>query len=610
MVFVNMDGTNDDDLDEHVPADKTFRVAFIHPDLGIGGAERLVVDAALGLQDLGHDVEIITSHHDPNHCFEPTRDGSLKVHHAKTSLPRHLIGALHLPMAIARQLSLFFQLMVALIAFRFPGSVPGFLYRRLTSLPPIQEYDLYIVDQLSTCVPLLRIFTATRVLFYCHFPDKDVGTSIARQKAIERGHSGPGIIRALYRIPFDFLEEMTMSTSDKLLVNSEFTSQQFQKTFYRLARVPRVIYPGINLGESSHEHVDRALHKLEEAEKKEGSSELGVPSVKQAIRSMIKTNDRPTLVSINRFEAKKNIALAVDTFVQVQKEFAAQGHAIKLRLVLGGGYDYRLRDNILTLKELQAQCEKHGLPHLTLFYNRASPHEPPASAPPAREMTNASVIFLPSIPYALLTNLLMHPSSRALLYTPTEEHFGIVPLEAMAVGLPVLATNSGGPMESVVDLHVRKERQTSDQGLSYANPSGTGLLRRATPKLWAQATMDLLQLTGEQRTQLGRNARARVQEKFSRQSMSRQFERCLWEVHAMGAVRPDEGLTQWTIAVAMFVIMMTAYIFFARYANAKQHEGIRTVRSAQLKLRQMQHELEAKQKAFDVSAAASASGTA
>lgn len=55
--------------------DRTFRIAFIHPDLGIGGAERLIVDAAVGLQNLGHDVEIFTSWHDPNHCFDQTKDG-------------------------------------------------------------------------------------------------------------------------------------------------------------------------------------------------------------------------------------------------------------------------------------------------------------------------------------------------------------------------------------------------------------------------------------------------------------------------------------------------------------------------------------------------------
>ena len=80
-----------------------MRIAFIHPDLGIGepspalpmtgshlsartdafatsigGAERLIVDAAVGLQKRGHDVEIFTSHHESGptgRSFEETRDG-------------------------------------------------------------------------------------------------------------------------------------------------------------------------------------------------------------------------------------------------------------------------------------------------------------------------------------------------------------------------------------------------------------------------------------------------------------------------------------------------------------------------------------------------------
>lgn len=50
-------------------------IVFFHPDLGIGGAERLVVDAAVGLQDLGHKVTIFTSYRDVNHCFDEARDG-------------------------------------------------------------------------------------------------------------------------------------------------------------------------------------------------------------------------------------------------------------------------------------------------------------------------------------------------------------------------------------------------------------------------------------------------------------------------------------------------------------------------------------------------------
>lgn len=51
------------------------RIVFVHPDLGIGGAERLVIDAAVGLQSRGHQVTILTSYRDPNHCFEEARDG-------------------------------------------------------------------------------------------------------------------------------------------------------------------------------------------------------------------------------------------------------------------------------------------------------------------------------------------------------------------------------------------------------------------------------------------------------------------------------------------------------------------------------------------------------
>ena len=46
---------------------------------------------------------------------------------------------------------------------------------------------------------------------------------------------------------------------------------------------------------------------------------------------------------------------------------------------------------------------------------------------------------------------LMRNVCHALLYTPSGEHFGIVPLEAMHCRLPVVAVNDAGPKESVAD---------------------------------------------------------------------------------------------------------------------------------------------------------------
>ena len=39
--------------------------------------------------------------------------------------------------------------------------------------------------------------------------------------------------------------------------------------------------------------------------------------------------------------------------------------------------------------------------------------------------------------------------SIGLLYTPSHEHFGLVPIEAMYMGCPVIACGSGGPLETV-----------------------------------------------------------------------------------------------------------------------------------------------------------------
>ena len=60
-------------------AEKKKTVVFFHPDLGIGGAERLVVDAAVALQKRNYNVVVYTSHCDPKHCFEEARDGTSEL---------------------------------------------------------------------------------------------------------------------------------------------------------------------------------------------------------------------------------------------------------------------------------------------------------------------------------------------------------------------------------------------------------------------------------------------------------------------------------------------------------------------------------------------------
>ena len=60
------------------------------------------------------------------------------------------------------------------------------------------------------------------------------------------------------------------------------------------------------------------------------------------------------------------------------------------------------------------------------------------------------------------------------LYTPPSEHFGIVPVEAMCCGTPVVAVNNGGPTESI-------RHQT------------TGFLADPTPEAFAEGVLYCLQ---------------------------------------------------------------------------------------------------------------------
>ena len=84
-----------------------------------------------------------------------------------------------------------------------------------------------------------------------------------------------------------------------------------------------------------------------------------------------------------------------------------------------------------------------------------------------------------------------------MLYTPQNEHFGIVPLEAMAARRPVVACNTGGPTESVAD-------------------GVTGFLCDPTPAAFADAMLKLLQPGVADA--LGLQARRHVEERFSRRA--------------------------------------------------------------------------------------------
>lgn len=431
-------------MSETVNKTKKLKIAFVHPDLGIGGAERLVVDAAVGLQEQGHEVIIYTSHCDKNHCFEELKTGLLRVEVFGDELPTNFFGKFFIVFANLRQLYLVLQLI---------------LNRKVNS------HDLFIIDQLSTCLPFLHVFSSAKLMFYCHFPDQLLALRSS-------------IIKKLYRIPFDTFEQFTMSSADCVVVNSNFTKSVYQGTFHYLKEQPNVIYPCVDLSFQTIDDIDKTF-----------------------LKSLLNPNDKFYL-SINRYERKKNILLALEAFAM-----SGERDDNNSKLIICGGYDERVTENVNYLEELQKAADVLELSHSTIFY----PEVRKNSELEFFTVSNSKVLFLTSISSSLKELLLS--KTELLLYTPSFEHFGIVPLEAMKHGKPVLAVKTGGPLETV-------EPFIFGQNESVA----TGWLKISDPKEWAKAIDEYKNVSSKKLGNFEQSGPSRVRKYFSREAMTRSFE--------------------------------------------------------------------------------------
>eukprot|EP00842_Homolaphlyctis_polyrhiza_P000708 jgi/Hompol1/1638/HPOL_005670-RA len=403
-----------------------LRIAFVHPDLGIGGAERLVVDAAVGLQERGYEVTVFTSHHDPAHSFVETRDGTLDVVVLGDWIPRGIYGKGHALFAILR--SIYLSIGILLLA--------------------RNRFDVIFVDQLSAPIPLLR---------YCDSKVLNPTYMLLTKRET--------LLKRLYRIPIDYIEEMTTKMADAIAVNSDYTASIFRASFKSIDTVPETLYPGIHLNSYDTD------------------PDLSDATVKQLVST------KKTVLSINRFERKKDIGLAIKAFAKLK--VLAPKQFPEMRLVIAGGYDKRVKENVEHHRELEQIAKDFELSvHTIDCYASNTPDETTTDT----EAKHAQVVFVLSFNEAQRAYLLS--SSLCLVYTPRNEHFGIVPVEAMYAQLPVIAVNSGGPKESIV-------------------PGKTGYLCDPDADAFAEKIAAIVQGGDGRKSEMGRLGRKRVQEHFS-----------------------------------------------------------------------------------------------
>ena len=151
------------------------------------------------------------------------------------------------------------------------------------------------------------------------------------------------------------------------------------------------------------------------------------------------------------------------------------------------------------------------------------------------------VLFLLSVP-SQMKNMLLKAST-LLLYTPSNEHFGIVPLEAMLAGVPVLAVNSGGPLETIVDGETGWLRPEDDV------PQWTGIIR----KVLHHVSIGQLQ-------EMGEKGKRRVKDKFSETKMASRLDE---EIETMVTSPRQEVMELPDVLLAMGFLGMVATVFYA-----------------------------------------------
>jgi len=469
-----MTTTRTSDKKEDASPPLPLRVAFLHLDWGIGGAEQLMLQLAQVTVALGHGVALYTTRCEPSHCFAPLQPSTgvlypfLHVH--GRWIPQDIAGRFR---AICSTIRLLYLAWCMARTQRNPAP------------------DVIVLDVLPTPLPFLQyLFPTSSLLFYCHFPDQlliqsayqnrkdnEENATTSETTPIQPTTTAPPP-KGWYRTIIDFLENQTMPFADTIVVNSHFTRRTVLETFPSLQQQQQA------QPQNQNDNFLPVLYPALDTSALDAQNDNDNDNTEATVSQQ---EQRP-IVSLNRFERKKNLELLLQAVQWLESQKVPHIPPI----IIAGGYDPQNIENVQYRGELQHFCDTQLSPSL-----------------------QRRIQFQQSISDAQRTSLLRN--ALAVVYTPTNEHFGIVPLEAMYSGTPVVAVNAGGPTETVVH-------------------GQTGFLCDPTPAAFGHALQQLMQEPSRAH-HMGQAGRTHVQARFGPDTLQTAWKDLLEQTLLTGRAR-------------------------------------------------------------------------
>lgn len=136
----------------------------------------------------------------------------------------------------------------------------------------------------------------------------------------------------------------------------------------------------------------------------------------------------------------------------------------------------------------------------------------------------------------------------------------------MAAGLPVIAVNSGGPLETVYDpLEAIVEVGEVELSAEEKNKLATGLLLPPSPELWSSGLISLLQQPPSRLKEMGQAGRLRAATKFSLEKLAEELESaCRDAVGIRKGIWEETGSSKMVafLVLATFCAITAVTIFF------------------------------------------------